>query len=254
MKSLVIITILILDVILIAFGIYETGKILPLYKLPLHAEKELILSYVVNPKVEKIHFFWKDEKGQILRNFNNLIQHVESKNAKLIFATNGGMYDKKMAPLGLYIENYKTHKKIDLRKGNGNFYYQPNGVFYLTNNQTPVICTSKKFKNTGNIQFATQSGPMLVINGKIHPSKAFRPKSKSLKIRNGVGILPNNSVLFAMSTRPINFYDFAMYFKAKGCKNALYLDGTISRTYLPQKNYSETGGYFGVMIGVIRKN
>jgi uncharacterized protein YigE (DUF2233 family) len=250
MKSLLTIILLIVDVLLIAFGIYGTGKVLQLYRQSVYSETEPILSYVVHPKKQQLQLFWKDEDGQILGNFDNLIQHVESKNETLIFATNGGMYDKSMAPQGLYIENHKTLKPIDLRKGKGNFYYQPNGVFYLTDTQTPGICSSKEFKNTGNIQFATQSGPMLVINGKIHPSKAFRPKSNSLNIRNGVGILPDNSVLFAMSTRPINFYDFAMYFKAKGCKNALYLDGAISKTYLPQKHYTETGGYFGVMIGV----
>jgi uncharacterized protein YigE (DUF2233 family) len=87
-----------------------------------------------------------------------------------------------------------------------------------------------------------------LIDGKIHP--AFKDGSLNLNIRNGVGILPGNKILFAMSKWPVNFYDFAEYFKSQGCKDALYLDGAISRTYLPEKNWSQTGGDFGVIIGV----
>lgn len=91
---------------------------------------------------------------------------------------------------------------------------------------------------------------MLVIDGKLHPK--FNEGSKNLNIRNGVGILPNGNVLFAMSKKKINFYDFAQYFKKLGCKNALYLDGFVSRTYLPSKGYKTNGGKFGVIIGVVK--
>jgi uncharacterized protein YigE (DUF2233 family) len=89
---------------------------------------------------------------------------------------------------------------------------------------------------------------MLLINGKMHPG--FNKGSTNLNIRNGVGILPDKRIIFAMSKREINFYDFATYFKNKGCKNALYLDGLVSRTYLPEKRWIQTDGNFGVMIGV----
>jgi uncharacterized protein YigE (DUF2233 family) len=92
---------------------------------------------------------------------------------------------------------------------------------------------------------------MLVINGKIHP--AFKKGSTKLNIRNGVGILPNNNVVFAISKTEINFYDFAEYFQQLGCKNALYLDGFVSRMYLPEKNWTQTDGNFGVLIGVTKK-
>jgi len=44
---------------------------------------------------------------------------------------------------------------------------------------------------------------MLVIDGKTHP--AFKQGSANLFVRNGVGILPGNKVVFAMSKQPINF-------------------------------------------------
>ena len=92
---------------------------------------------------------------------------------------------------------------------------------------------------------------MLLIDGNIH--SAFKQGSSNLNIRNGVGILPNGDILFAMSTVEINFYDFALYFKNLGCKNALYLDGFVSRMYCPEKNQKQLDGNFGVMIGVTQE-
>jgi uncharacterized protein YigE (DUF2233 family) len=125
---------------------------------------------------------------------------------------------------------------------------EPNGVFYLTDKNEAVVCQTSEFKLSDHIKYATQSGPMLVINGNIHP--AFKQGSSNLNIRNGVGILPEGKLIFAMSKNVINFYDFAKYFKNLGCKNALYLDGFVSRTYLPEKNWIQLDGNFGVMIGV----
>ena len=87
---------------------------------------------------------------------------------------------------------------------------------------------------------------MLVIDSVMHSK--FMKGSKNLNIRNGVGILPDGKVLFAMSKKKINFYDFASYFMSLGCKNALYLDGAVSKTYLPEKNWVTKGGNFGVII------
>ncbi|WP_264554492.1 phosphodiester glycosidase family protein [Flavobacterium sp. N1861] len=56
-----------------------------------------------------------------------------------------------------------------------------------------------------------------------------------------------------MSKKEINFYDFATYFKKLGCKNALYLDGFVSRTYYPEEKWIQTDGNFGVLIGITNK-
>ena len=92
---------------------------------------------------------------------------------------------------------------------------------------------------------------MLLIEGVVHP--ALKKGSANVNIRNGVGILPGNKLVFAMSKEPINFYDLAEYFKGLGCRSALYLDGFVSRTYLPEKNWVQTDGDFGVIIGVTVK-
>ncbi|WP_298426957.1 phosphodiester glycosidase family protein [uncultured Kordia sp.] len=212
-----------------------------------------ILAYEVNPKVAQLHFYWKNEEGEIYGNAEHLKTELKANEQELMFAMNGGMYKKDQSPQGIYIENGKLLAPLDTKeKGYGNFYLQPNGVFYITEENYPIICTTKAFSQTKNIKYATQSGPMLVIDGKLH--KKLTKGSKNLNIRNGVGVLPNGNLLFAMSKEKINFYDFASFFKENGCKNALYLDGFVSKTYLPAKNYEQQDGEFGVIIGVTKQD
>jgi len=158
------------------------------------------------------------------------------------------MYQTDNSPLGLYIENSKLLTPLNKRSGSGNFYLKPNGIFYINKDKKAFIETTDDFKFS-NIEYATQSGPMLVINGNIHST--FKQNSVNTNIRNGVGILPDGQVLFVMSKQPVNFYDFAEYFKDAGCKQALYLDGFVSRTYLASQNWIQTDGDFGVMIGEV---
>ena len=160
---------------------------------------------------------------------------------------NGGMYQKDGSPQGLYIEKGKVISPLEKRKtGYGNFYLQPNGVFYLTEDRRAKISTSTNFVNQDDIKYATQSGPMLIIDGQIHPK--LTKGSKNFHIRNAVGILPNGHILFVMSKDKINFYDLATFFKEQGCQNALYLDGFVSRTYLPSEEWIQLDGNFGVIM------
>jgi uncharacterized protein YigE (DUF2233 family) len=206
------------------------------------------VSYEVDTRKQDIKLYWKDEKKEIFRSIQNLKLWLDKNKRKLVFAMNAGMYKTDNSPLGLFIEEQVTLSPLNTSGGDGNFYLKPNGVFYITTDNIPVICNTINFKSNRKIKYATQSGPMLVIDGKIHSS--FKEGSANLNIRNGVGILPDKKVVFAMSKVGVNFYDFANYFKRIGCKNALYLDGFVSRTYLPEKNWIQTGGNFGVIIGI----
>lgn len=209
---------------------------------------ERFISYIVDPKKQDLQLYWKDENQQNFKSIQNLKSWVEKNHRKLEFAMNAGMYKQDNSPLGLFIENQKTLSSLNKATAKGNFYWKPNGVFYITTDNTAVICNTTKFKDNGQIKYATQSGPMLVIDGQIHAG--FKEDSTSLNIRNGVGILPGNKVIFAMSKKEVNFYEFANYFKSIGCRNALFLDGFVSRTYLPKENWIQTDGNFGVIIGV----
>lgn len=210
-----------------------------------------ILSIIVDTRQQNLQFYWKDNTGQAFKSIANLKTWLDTNGHQLIFAMNGGMYKSGNLPQGLYIENFATLAALDTLTGKGNFYLNPNGVFYILTDNTTGICKTKQFENNGNVKYATQSGPMLLVDGQIN--SLFVNGSKNLNIRNGVGILSNNKTLFAMSKKEINFYDFAKYFKNKGCKNALYLDGFVSKTYLPQQKWIQTDGDFGVIIGLTEK-
>lgn len=202
------------------------------------------VTYHVDLKKQNLKFYWRDEQQQIFRNFANLKTWLEKRNIYLEFAMNGGMYNEQNGPQGLYIEDKQILNPIDLRKGKGNFYLKPNGIFYISDDLQAGVCVSEKFKQ-GNIKYATQSGPMLLIDGKMHP--AFKKGSKNLNIRNGVGIIAKQHIVFVMSKNEINFYDLANYFKSLRSKNALYLDVKISRNYLPAKNWILADGNLEVI-------
>lgn len=207
--------------------------------------------YEVDPQKQTLQFFWQDSEGVNYQNFQNIKSAVQKKGRNLLFAMNGGMYLKDLSPQGLYAEDGRLLKDVNRKKNDyGNFYMEPNGIFLVTKEGKPVVMQTGEFEWSDEVNYATQSGPMLVINGKIHTK--FRQGSNSLYIRNGVGVLANGNVIFAISKIPINFYDFASFFKEKGCKNALYLDGFVSRMYLPSKNWRAMDkSTFGVIIGVI---
>jgi len=208
------------------------------------------VTHVVDLKKQTLKFYSKNDQGVNFGNHHNLKKDLKKKNQNLVFAMNGGMYLKDGSPQGLYIEKGIIKTKMDtVKHAYGNFYLQPNGIFYITKDDKAEVCKTPDFKVSSKITYATQSGPMLVIQGHIH--QAFVKGSKNLHVRNGVGILPNGKILFAMSKSLINLYDFAEFFKTQGCKNALYLDGFVSRTYLPKKKWEQLDGNFGVIIGEI---
>ncbi len=198
--------------------------------------------------VSKVELYWKDDTGEILRSIGRLRSFVGSKGKRLKFAMNAGMFTQDNAPLGLFIERNNIVAPLNKATGNGNFYLQPNGVFYITTSNKAFIRKTMDIATIEKIAWATQSGPMLVIDGAIH--SAFRKGSANLYIRNGVGVLPGNCLLFAISKQPVNLYDFAEYFRKSGCRNALYLDGFVSRMYAPSTGIEQVDGNVGVMIGI----
>lgn len=210
-------------------------------------ETSTYVSHRVDPKTATLKMVWQDETGLPLKTFKKVKELANKQDQKLLFAMNGGMFTKEYAPQGLYIENStQLTPLVEDTSGYGNFYMQPNGVFYLTDSKTAHVVTTKNFLADSSISYATQSGPMLVHDGILNSH--FGINSTSLHYRNGVGILPDGEVLFVISTVPVNFHSFASYFKSRGCKNALYLDGYVSRIYLPEKGIQQMDGKFGVMI------
>jgi uncharacterized protein YigE (DUF2233 family) len=217
---------------------------------PSYVPEDGMISCIVDPGRQDLQLYWKDDSGNILGSIQRLKDHVEHKHKELMFAMNGGMFKPDRSPRGLLVQRSVILAPVDTSGGEGNFYLKPNGVLYITSGKKAAICKSEDFVFNNQVRFATQSGPMLLVHGAIHP--AFRQGSTNLNIRNGVGILTDGRLLFAMSRQPINFYDFADYFKRAGCQNALFLDGFVSRVYLPAKNWVQMDGDFGVIIGVTK--
>lgn len=211
-----------------------------------------IAGTVIDPQSSDLRLFWKDGAGKRYGSLDKLRKGLAARGDSLVFATNGGMYQPDHSPVGLYVENGKLLSPLDTASGKpGNFYLQPNGVFLLNQAGIPSIVPSDAFVMMPAIKFATQSGPLLLFARRMHP--ALREGSTNVNIRSGVGLLPDRRLLFAISREQINFYDFADYFRRNGCTDALYLDGFVSRTYAPEQGLKDTGGDFGVMIGVVEK-
>ncbi len=212
---------------------------------------EAYISYAVNSKQTNLKLYWKDNNGKPYKSFDKLKNELEQDGKELLFAMNGGMFTTSFGPLGLYVEDGEEMNPINTKqKGYGNFYLQPNGVFQIDSSGKASIVNSSDYKNNGTIKYATQSGPLLLVDGKPHPE--FTKGSKNVNIRNGVGVMENGDLLFAMSKDKVNFFEFAQFFLQNGCTSALYLDGFVSRTYLPSANWIQTGGQFGVIIAESR--
>lgn len=201
---------------------------------------------ISDPKKGKLEMYSTDSEGKPFRSFRNVRKEMEKKGQTLVFAMNGGMYEEDRSPVGLYIEDGHEKKRINLKKGKGNFYTMPNGVLSVLRDGTADISVSGRIPEASKIRFATQSGPMLVVKGEI--PKKFGKASPLRKIRNGAGLLPDGKILFAMTKKELNLHEFALFFRSKGCRNALYLDGTVSSVYLPEKGENFLGGDFGVII------
>ena len=111
-------------------------------------------------------------------------------------------------------------------------------MFYVDQqNRAAVMTTAAWREKKIDARLATQSGPMLVIGGAINPN--FDAESDSLKWRSGVCAKTAQRVIFAVSEAPVTFHAFARLFRDElGCRDALYLDGTLSRIYTKADGYA----------------
>lgn len=173
----------------------------------------------------RLEMFVEGADGQPLRSFEALETHLGNRASGLLFAMNGGMYDEEGRPIGLYVADGERKKDINLNEGGGNFHLMPNGVFAVGEQGRVSVTPSDNFE--AKPRWATQSGPMLVIDGQLHP--AFQPNGESLNIRNGVGACGETIAWFAISEEPVSFGRFARLFRDElGCPDALFLDGSVS--------------------------
>ena len=204
---------------------------------------------------DDLRLFLNDADGATLGSFGRIDALLEPIGLTLVWAMNAGMYHADRSPVGLYVEEGRALRGPVTSAGPGNFGMLPNGVFCISPpGAAPafaVIETRAYAAEPPDCRFATQSGPMLVIDGALHPR--FIPDSDSRHIRNGVGVSPDGSrAVFAISHRRVSFDAFARLFRdALGIRQALYLDGKISRLHAPGLGRSDRGLQMGPVVGLV---
>lgn len=209
-------------------------------------------SYILDMHSNSVSFYsFLESSGKIKGIADVVNQFKEKGDGELLFATNGGMFHSNFHPVGLLIQDGLMISQINLSKGNGNFFLQPNGVFLVDENMHPYIITTNAYTSTKKpFKFATQSGPMLVVNEKINP--IFRTNSNNRYIRSGVGVTRDSKIVFLLSLTPVTFHELAKVFLDDlKCVDALYLDGAISEFYT--RDNTKTSNQFGVIIAVTKK-
>ena len=200
---------------------------------------------------DDVRLFLNDKTGKIFGQFQKLDTSLKEQDLDIIFATNGGMYHADRSPVGMYVENFKEFSPLITRDGPGNFGLLPNGVFCFSKKEFLILETKKFAQGKIQCQYATQSGPLLVIDGKIHPKLIKDGTSKF--VRSGVGISRDGlKAIFLISNQAVNFHHFASTFLDHfKIDNALYLDGNISRLYSPKINRIDFGFDIGPIVAVV---
>jgi uncharacterized protein YigE (DUF2233 family) len=208
----------------------------------------------VDLRQQTIRLYWKRPDGTPYAYLSALPRALEGEAGKLLFATNAGMFDPALKPVGLYVEQGRELVHTNTRSGYGNFHMKPNGIFYLSADRAAVAETGAFLKQRRRAELATQSGPMLVINGRVHPR--FDRRSTSLKARNGVGVRADGKVIFAISQGEVSFDAFARLFRdGLNCPNALFLDGgSAASLYAPSLNSHGNIVSLGPMLVVFERN
>lgn len=205
-----------------------------------------------DPQSADIRLFHTAEDGQIYGQFERLNEALEGQGKTLLFAMNAGMYHKDRAPVGLYVEDGEEIARLQIGASPGNFGMVPNGVFMFGNKSASVISTERylALDEMALPRFVTQSGPMLVVDGRLHP--AFNADGISKHRRNGVGVSADGIVHFAISEVPVNFHTFARLFRDElKTPNALYLDGKVSKLYSAELARNEKGLDMGPIVAVV---
>ena len=202
----------------------------------------------VDLRTERLELFLRDDAGVPFKRFDRLDAWLKERHRQLDFAVNAGMYHEDFSPAGLLVRDGREEAPLNLADGVGNFFLKPNGVFLVSDAGPRVVESSEYPALAKGVRLATQSGPLLLRHGVVHP--AFIPHSDSRKIRNGVGVI-GHTAIFVISEKPVNFHEFALYFRdVLHCRDALYLDGTVSALHSAALHRSDFVRELGPMLGI----
>ena len=200
----------------------------------------------VDLSTQELRLFWQDEAGQRYGSLDAVRDWAETHDYELVAATNAGIFEPGFVPTGLYVEAGEEKQPLNLDDGYGNFFLKPNGVFFFGPDGAGIQEATRFAAQRPEVAYATQSGPLLVEDGQIHP--AFTEGSDNCRLRSGVGVADDGTVHLVISNGAVNFYDFATFFRdTLGSPNALYLDGGISRLYAPHLDRWDDGDFAAIL-------
>jgi uncharacterized protein YigE (DUF2233 family) len=188
---------------------------------------------------ENLGLFHKDTEGAVIGRFGGIEDLPDV--GSLAFAMNAGMYHDDRSPVGHYVEDGVETMRVIPNAGPGNFGLLPNGVFCINDDSAQVYETLDYVDRAPACRDATQSGPMLVIGGALHPR--FLVNSTSRFVRNGVGTSADGATaVFVISNDGVTFHEFGSFFRDYlELPNALYFDGKVSRLYARAQGRSDFG-------------
>ncbi|MCW3797550.1 phosphodiester glycosidase family protein [Sphingomonas sp. BN140010] len=197
----------------------------------------------------ELHVAGRD--GRAYRSFAALNHVLGQRAERVAFAVNAGMFDEGGLPIGLAVADGRELKGLNRRDGGGNFHLKPNGVFLVRDDGSAAVVPTEQFKPSKTVRLATQSGPMLLIGGKLHPR--IEADGRSRFVRNAVGVDTHGVPLFVISEEAVSFGKLARLFRDRlGCRNALYLDGSVSSLWDPAGHRMDSFSALGPMIVALR--
>jgi prepilin-type processing-associated H-X9-DG protein len=207
---------------------------------------------IADPQNHDIRLYLNSKDGLPYRSLDALKSALGNKSADVIFAMNAGMYNNAGKPIGYYVENKERIKTLNRKKGGGNFHLLPNGVFSVEADGWHIRTSDDFAENVmERPQYATQSGPMLLIDGKLHPDVS--ENGVSVNIRNAVCINKQGRAHFVISQGAVSFGRLARMMRdTLKCANALYLDGSVSALWYPAGGRMDGSAQLGPLIAVMK--
>jgi len=203
-----------------------------------------------DPASDDLRLWLRREDGSVYGTFDRVAADLRESGLSLVFAMNGGMYHDDRRPVGHFLDTRGEAQRVITTAGPGNFGLLPNAVFCIGDGWAEVIESRAYAADPPACHYASQSGPMLVIEGALHPR--FLPGSTSRFVRNGVGVTADGRVVAAISNAPVSFHRFARFFRdALGAPNAMYFDGKVSRLYAPALGRHDLGFPMGPIFGLV---